>query len=300
MTETAPTKLATIPESNESGPPQVISIGLWRMGTASMAAAYDILGLRPHHALDMSDQPEQWKLFEAAADGTWPDASTGKLKRPPFTVQEWDEIYGKYGAITEMGSAFAEQLIAAYPEAKVVICRRDFDKWWPSFRNGIVLHLHSAKLRIAINLASSLMGRRGGHAMVKMVQGLFHSYTIEEFDANAKAVYDDYFERIDQLVPPERKLVYQLGDGWEPLCDFLGKPVPDVEFPRINEAEALRKQQEKAMNKILGRAWSILKPWVLGLAGAGVAAGYFWFSDTRISSLLPLKTLDTLYSTKRP
>lgn len=281
MAESAPTKLSSIPGSDVSGPPQVISVGLWRMGTASMAVAYNILGLRPHHALDMTNEPEQWKLFEAAADGTWPDPKTGKLKRPPFTRAEWDQIYGKYGAITEMGSAFAEQLIAAYPEAKVVICRRDFDKWWPSFRSGIVLHLNSAKLRIAIGLASFLMGRRGGHAMVKMVQGLFGSYTVEEFDINAKAVYDDYFKRINELVPPERKLVYQLGEGWEPLCEFLDKPVPSVEFPRINEAEALKKQQQQAMDKILTKSWLVVKPWVYGFIGVGLGVGYMWFTGPR-------------------
>jgi hypothetical protein len=78
-----------------------------------MAAAYNILGLRPHHALDMVDQPEQWKRFEAAADGTFPDPNTGALRRARFSRQEWDQIYGKYGAITELGSVFAEQLIAA-------------------------------------------------------------------------------------------------------------------------------------------------------------------------------------------
>lgn len=281
MAESAPTKLATIPESNDSGPPQVISVGLWRMGTASMAVAYNILGLRPHHALDLLNQPEQWKLFEAAADGTWPDLKTGKLKRPPFTRAEWDQIYGKYGAVTEMGSAFAEQLIAAYPEAKVVICRRDFDKWWPSFRNGIVLHMNSMKLRIAINLASFLMGRRGGHAMVKMTQGFFGSYSVDEFDANAKAVYDDYFKRIDELVPAERKLVYNLGEGWEPLCEFLDKPIPSVDFPRINEAEALKKQQQQAVDRVLRESWRAAKPWVVGFIGVGVAMGCLWYGSPR-------------------
>ncbi|KAF4989604.1 hypothetical protein FGRMN_9011 [Fusarium graminum] len=94
-------KLATVPESQHSGPPQVISVGLWRMVAISMVAVYDIVCLRPHHALNMVDQLDQWKLFKAAADGTFPDPRTGKLKRLPFSCQEWDQIYGKYGAITE-------------------------------------------------------------------------------------------------------------------------------------------------------------------------------------------------------
>ena len=269
---TTPGKLATIPESEHTGPPQVISIGLWRMGTASMAAAYNILGLRPHHALDMVDQPEQWKRFEAAADGTFPDPSTGVLRRAPFSRQEWDQIYGRYGAITELGSAFAEQLIVAYPEAKVVICRRDFDRWWPSFREGIVLPLYSAKLRLVIAVVSFVLGRRGGQAMIKTTEGFFGSYSVEDFDARSRAVYDEYFERIDNLVPSERKLVYQLGQGWEPLCEFLGKPVPEVDFPQINESKALKEHQRAAMERWLTASWKAARPWVIGLVGLGIAA----------------------------
>ena len=265
-------KLATIPEGKDTGPPEVISIGLWRMGTASMAAAYDVLGLRPHHALDMIDQPEQWKLFEKAADGTFPDPKTGQLRQEPFSRKEWDQIYGKYGAVTELGSAFAEQLIAEYPEAKVVICRRDFDKWWPSFREGIVLPLYSAKLRFVIATVSFVLGRRGGQAMIKTTEGFFRSYSVEDFDKNAKAVYDEYFERIDKLVPPERKLHYQLGQGWEPLCEFLDKPVPETEFPRINEAKALKEHQRAAMERWLTASWKAARPWVLGAISVGIAA----------------------------
>ncbi len=42
------------------------------------------------------------------------------------------------------------------------------------------------------------------------------------------------------FTPKDRLLEYQLADGWGPLCDFLGKPVPDVPFPRVNNSEALQ------------------------------------------------------------
>jgi hypothetical protein len=48
----------------------------------------------------------------------------------------------------------------------------------------------------------------------------------------------DYFKRHDAAVraavPKDRLLVFEAVQGWEPLCGFLGVPVPDTPFPREN------------------------------------------------------------------
>jgi hypothetical protein len=108
--------------------------------------------------------------------------------------------------------------------------------------------------------------------MIKTTEGFFDSYSVEDFDAKSRAVYDEYFERIDRLVPSERKLVYQLGQGWEPLCEFLDKPVPEVDFPQINESKALREHQRAAMERWLTASWRAARPWVIGVVGVGIAA----------------------------
>jgi hypothetical protein len=51
------------------------------------------------------------------------------------------------------------------------------------------------------------------------------------------------------LVPEERLLEWYIEDGWEPLCKFLGKPVPDVEFPHANAATSGWKAREEQCNK---------------------------------------------------
>ena len=43
---------------------------------------------------------------------------------------------------------------------------------------------------------------------------------------------------IDAL-PAERLLIYSPRQGWEPLCSFLGVPVPDVSFPRVNSRDEI-------------------------------------------------------------
>jgi hypothetical protein len=53
--------------------------------------------------------------------------------------------------------------------------------------------------------------------------------------AHAKRVFERHNRAVIAAVPASRLLVYQPGDGWEPLCGFLGVPVPDEPFPRLND-----------------------------------------------------------------
>lgn len=234
-----------------------------------MARAYDILDLRAYHAFNLPEIPDHggwahWILFEQAAESTWPDAPGVRRPVRRFTRDDWDKIFGEYDAITDAGSLFADQLIEAYPDAKVVIVQRDFDKWWSSFKGGIVDGLFHPVGQMLFEPIVVLTGLRGSHAMRKMILGAFHARNAAEIEAHARETYDAYYERIRALVPPERRLEYRLGDGWGPLCDFLGKEIPDVPFPNVNDkAEQWARQKEEL--KDLGlTAWRIVQPWVLG------------------------------------
>jgi Sulfotransferase domain len=43
---------------------------------------------------------------------------------------------------------------------------------------------------------------------------------------------------VRSLVPADNLLEYQPQDGWEPLCKFLGKPIPNEPYPRVNEGSS--------------------------------------------------------------
>ena len=53
---------------------------------------------------------------------------------------------------------------------------------------------------------------------------------------NAMNQYILHNAAVQHLVPPEQLLVYHVGEGWEPICKFLDKPVPTTPFPRENAA----------------------------------------------------------------
>ena len=54
------------------------------------------------------------------------------------------------------------------------------------------------------------------------------------------AVFERNTAEVQAAIPAERLLTYHIGDGWEPLCRFLGKPPPETPFPRSNSTESFQ------------------------------------------------------------
>ena len=57
--------------------------------------------------------------------------------------------------------------------------------------------------------------------------------------------FEKHNQQVIDEVPAAKLLVYEPGDGWEPLCEFLQVPVPEVEYPRVNSTEDFRAQWDK-------------------------------------------------------
>ncbi|CAI6095162.1 unnamed protein product [Clonostachys chloroleuca] len=221
---------------------EIITASMFRMGTSSMSEAFKILGYNPHHGLDDS-RKIPWVQIEEAAEGKWPstsDASGVRRRRRSgkYTRQEWDAVWHEYDAVTDIAAPFASDLATLYPEARVIVIQRDFYSWWPSF---LTINL-GWRFFWGAELITTLLGifnMRAGHAVRKLYFGLFQAHSIDELQANARRGYEDYFAEIRRVVPESRRLEYRLGSGWEPLCKFLGKEVPDVPFPKVNDGAEL-------------------------------------------------------------
>ncbi|KAI1275098.1 hypothetical protein F5Y07DRAFT_371233 [Xylaria sp. FL0933] len=253
----------------------VIHAALFRMGTTSLAKAYRTLGYTVHHGVD-DIRGNPWDLLEKAAEATWPSIP-GAAQRQPYTREDWDTLWGsKYGIVTDLASPFVPQLIKAYPNAKVIVVQRDFDSWWPSFRSQLLTTLFSSSPLVGIGLFLDwhINGVRAGYAMRKVHFGFFGARNLEEIEANARETYDRYFETVRQMVPPERRLEYKLDDGWELLCAFLGKDVPDVPFPRLNVRRRRSEGASARRNERLRRTIIRVVPWVLALLGVVAAIWY--------------------------
>ncbi|RYP08363.1 hypothetical protein DL764_001932 [Monosporascus ibericus] len=264
---------ASKPSPNDNGL-KIINASLFRMGTKSMAEAYQILGYQTHHGLleDALDTP--WALIEQAAEATWPSVP-GASPRPPNTRAEWQCLWGSYDVVTDLASPFAIELIKVYPDAKVVVVQRDFESWWPSFRSELRdTVMKQPKSAINAFITWRIIGVRPIHAMRKVLLGFFNAKSREEIDAEcARKVYDTYFREIRRLVPQERRLEYKLGSGWEPLCKFLGLDIPNVEFPQTNKKSAHMEVVRSRQKQLFSNAMRAAGPWVLVIVSIGAA----WF-----------------------
>lgn len=91
---------------------------------------------------------------------------------------------------------------------------------------------------------------------MRWVRGWFASNSKSEMKAQAVPMYEKHYALVRNLTPPERLLEYRLGSGWEPLCEFLGKPVPiNVPFPSANDQKSLQETtgliNQKSMLRLL-------------------------------------------------
>lgn len=214
---------------------EVVGAGFGRTGTTSLKAALERLGFGPcYHMTEVFAHPEHADFWEAA----WRKEAA-----------DWEGVLGGYEATVDWPAcAFYEELMERYPGAKVLLSVRDPERWYESTRNTIyelsVLLDGSPIARLIFGAISLLVfgGFAGGRS--GMVDEIIWRGTFDgrfEDKAYAIEVFERHNEEVRRRVPPERLLIYEVKEGWGPLCEFLGVPVPDEPFPRLNDTARLRR-----------------------------------------------------------
>jgi hypothetical protein len=233
---------------------KIIGAGFGRTGTTSLKAALEELGFGPcYHMAEVFAHPEHADFWLSA----W-------RKEPA----DWDGVLGDYEATVDWPACtFYEELMERHPEAKVLLSVRDPERWYESTRTTIYelsMLLDSSPISrwifgaISFFVFGGFAGGRSGMANEIIWQGTFDGRF--EDKAYAIEVFERHNEEVKRCVPPERLLVYEVKEGWGPLCDFLGVPEPEVPFPRLNDAAQLR----RGMRAV--RALSVAAPVALALS----------------------------------
>ncbi|KAJ6479006.1 hypothetical protein C8R45DRAFT_1006443 [Mycena sanguinolenta] len=247
--------------SMRSVPMEILVLGFCRTGTASMRAALAALDYgNAHHIGRVMANPEEVDAWNTAIDAKY----HGKGRR--YGREEWDHLLGDFKVVADVpGILFATELIEAYPEAKIILTTRDPDRWWKSFHDTLLVMLDTRRTTLARWLDPSGFGKFVPFARrnLKIVLGPLDSLT----EADAKLRYINYSDGIRSLVPADRLLEYQMGEGWGPLCEFLGKDVPDISFPHKNDSVMILEGSRKQMWRIYRHsAAKILAPLALMIA----------------------------------
>ena len=148
-------------------------------------------------------------------------------------------------------SHFYKEILEIYPEAKVLLNVRDPVKWYQSVRDSI-LDLSITQKSFPCNVFHHLMGTREQTQLIWDLSdpvptsssaglGLFSAVSAGQ--DTAVQFYKDHVEEVKRHVPADQLLVFEVKDGWEPLCKFLDVPVPDCPFPRVNDTESMKKRK---------------------------------------------------------
>jgi hypothetical protein len=209
---------------------KVIGAGFGRTGTLSLQAALEELGFsRCYHMQEVLTHPAHASVWSAARRGEPVD---------------WDALFDGYQAAVDWPPcAFYSELLRRYPDAKVILTIRDPEKWYESARQTIYYARNAFPAWAAWFLPPM---RRFTRMLDDVVWvGTFQGRFADR--EHALAVFDRHNEEVRRTVPPDRQLVYEVSQGWGPLCAFLGVPVPkDKPFPRLNDTGEFRSRIRKA------------------------------------------------------
>ena len=135
-------------------------------------------------------------------------------------------------------------MLAAYPEAKVVLTLRDPDSWWKSFSETLLYRMRTPGGSIIAWLEPQTAGKLYKYGRAVWL-AMFKEEAADLTKDKAKARFVAYYDEVRRIVPRERLLEYRVGDGWEPLCKFLGKPIPEEPFPKANDTQEFNDKMDK-------------------------------------------------------
>ncbi|GAB3693939.1 sulfotransferase family protein [Actinocorallia lasiicapitis] len=197
----------------------VIGVGFGRTGTTSLKAALEQIGFGPcYHMFTVLNEPMRLAAWQRM------------LREGP----DWSELDGFRSTLDWPAMTWWRELADAHPEAKAILTVRDPERWYASVARTVLWSLqeepgeadtgwwHTELLPVMreLILERSLLGRTDREGLLDL--------------------FDGHITQVKAHIPADRLLVFDVADGWEPLCAFLDVPVPDGPFPHLNDAEGFR------------------------------------------------------------
>lgn len=200
---------------------RVVGSGLGRTGTKSLKEALELLlGAPCYHMLECFQRPDDPARWQAAMQGE---------------AVDWDAMLADFAATVDWPAAACwKELAAAYPDALILHSERPADEWFRSADRTILEGFKKPREE---------WDEPGTNAWwdmaVTMLEGRFTPDFLDR-DA-AMAAVDAWNADVRATAPADRLLIWRTGDGWEPICEALGLPVPEAPFPHTNTTEEFRK-----------------------------------------------------------
>ncbi|KAJ0415327.1 P-loop containing nucleoside triphosphate hydrolase protein [Aspergillus carlsbadensis] len=220
-------------------PMKILMLGFPRTGTISLKTALERLGYHSvYHGFEaLNVNPRDCEMWWAALQAKY--HGKGEL----FGRKEFDRLLGHCQVVSDLPAlCFAEDLIKAYPEAKVILTVRDVEKWHKSVSNSLMQQQENLPYifwpMLMLDHVLRMPWRWSNLCMRKAKFILWG----DDFQKNGRSALKKHYARIQSLVPADRLLLYHASEGWGPLCEFLGQAIPPFPVPRLNDAEMFHKK----------------------------------------------------------
>ncbi|KAJ5317119.1 hypothetical protein N7508_001627 [Penicillium antarcticum] len=244
-------------------PMQVLVLGLCRTGTLSTWLALQELGYDTYHMTSIMQNPKDAEMWTEAFQAKYHGGN-------PYKRKDWDQLLGHVEAITDFpGAVFVEELTQAYPDAKVVLTLRDPDDWVRSMQKTIMTQTYSPIATLMGWIDWEAFGV-GNHMCRVGFNGMFRG----DFERNGRQAFVEHYDLVRRVVPADNLLEWNPKEGWEPLCQFLGKPVPETPFPRANDAAIFKDKSATVVRAAFLRLGRKIAVYGLGITAAYFAARY--------------------------
>ncbi|PVH94894.1 hypothetical protein DM02DRAFT_618274 [Periconia macrospinosa] len=223
-------KIDGVPTKPSPKDVEILVLGFSRTGTFSLKNALEKLGYTPYHmSVALGSVKEGHLAF-------WEEALRAKYlgDGKPYGKEEFDKFLGNFDVLEDIPSImFADELLEAYPNAKVILTNRPVKPWLKSMNSTFYTVTEWKTLPILAAIDNKFWGPYTRILRIIMT----HWGNGNPSDRMAlQKTYLDHYAHVRSVVPPSKLLEFESQQGWTPLCEFLSKEIPDEEYPRINDS----------------------------------------------------------------
>ncbi len=201
---------------------KVIGAGMGRTGTATLKVALETLGFtKCYHSTSLADHPTHGPQWIGLLEGK---------------ALDWAQLYAGYQGTMGLPTVFFyKEIMAQYPEAKVILTMRDAESWYQS-ASQTIFKLPTRGQMVMMGLIARFNPKLKTAMYILPVARRVSAHFLGDDLTKERAIefYQRHNAEVQQQVPPEKLLVYDVKEGWEPLCHFLDVPVPATPFPHTN------------------------------------------------------------------
>lgn len=208
---------------------KIIGAGFPRTGTTTLKKALETLGYKDtYHFKDLIANPKKLKYWK-------------ELENNSNT--NFEELFEGFQATVDFpGYPYYKILLEKYPDAKVILTKREFEGWYESTLKTIWKAGPQTVFAKVVLLSKMIFNSKLRHTFL-CIKFMRNTHLKKAFDNNfaskkkAKEVFYKHIEDVKKHVPENKLLIYDVAEGWDSLCDFLDLPIPEEDFPHLNKKE---------------------------------------------------------------